>query len=107
MQELRFRPCDVACAAPCLLSFVLEPGATQQRIQLVAVTGCRGGDAGDAGGGGGDDVEGLPGARVVEVSPQLRAGGGHTFRVDKPGGAGPQPTRPAGAAAAAGTPRRP
>ncbi|KAI8472214.1 MAG: hypothetical protein J3K34DRAFT_457960 [Monoraphidium minutum] len=87
VEELRFRPCDVACAAPCLLTFTLSARATAQRIQLVDVTACGGGGADDGGGGGGGDcgVEGLPGARVLDVSPELRPGGAHTFRISSPG----------------------
>ncbi|KIY92971.1 hypothetical protein MNEG_14992, partial [Monoraphidium neglectum] len=102
VQELRFRPCDAECAAPCLLTFTLDDGATPQRIQLIDATHAAqqrqqqqqqqegGGTPGPerpSGIGGGCDVgeAGFEGARVVGVSPQLQPGGAHTFRIESPG----------------------
>jgi len=95
--ELRFRPSEVACAAPCLLTFELDHGATPQRIQLIDVTRCTrsGGSAAeeeravDSSGGecdcAGEPVEGVPGARLLAVSPQLIPGSAHTFKIGRPG----------------------
>jgi hypothetical protein len=99
VEELRFRPCDLAAAAPCLLTLRLARGATPQRVQLFDVSGCGSGGgesgalrrvsgddtAGDCREGGGEPVEGVTGARLVATSAQLRPGESHTFKINGPG----------------------